>query len=165
MPQPDTAEWEATPGGDGTIDVGWFGAHGIGRDALADDLKPSAGAEPGDEALRAIGDGPGEVVAGNDPRLSNPRTPTAHAASHAGGGDKLYASGSVSFTADGTGAWTSGTINHGLGVTPSNIVITMVGAGMNRTPAIVARNSTSFQVHFSGGADGGAYSFLWTALR
>ncbi len=43
---------------------------------ISDLLKPSAGAGGGTEALRAIGSGAGNVVAGNDSRLTDTRTPT-----------------------------------------------------------------------------------------
>jgi hypothetical protein len=43
---------------------------------IAASLKPSGSAAAGDEALRAIGAGAGQVVAGNDGRLSDTRTPT-----------------------------------------------------------------------------------------
>lgn len=42
---------------------------------VADALKPSAGAAAGAEALRAIGSGSGQVVAGNDSRLTDQRVP------------------------------------------------------------------------------------------
>jgi hypothetical protein len=43
---------------------------------IADALKPSTGAAAGVEALRAIGSGAGQVVAGNDSRLTDRRVPS-----------------------------------------------------------------------------------------
>lgn len=43
---------------------------------IANSLKPSAGAANATEALRGIGAGAGQVVAGNDSRLTNTRTPS-----------------------------------------------------------------------------------------
>lgn len=65
---------------------------GVSAAKVADALKPSAGAVAATEALRALGSAAGTAAAGNDGRLSDARTPTAHAASHrAGGSDALSA--------------------------------------------------------------------------
>jgi hypothetical protein len=49
---------------------------------VAGALKPSGSAAPGTEALRKIGSGAGDAVAGNDARLTDARNPVAHEASH-----------------------------------------------------------------------------------
>lgn len=55
-------------------------------------LKPSGSAVAGTEALRALGATAATAAAGNDSRLSDARTPTAHKTSHAvGGSDALSA--------------------------------------------------------------------------
>jgi hypothetical protein len=58
----------------------------VGAAKIAPALKPSGTAATTDEALRALGTAAGTAAAGDDLRLSNARTPTAHAASHGDGG-------------------------------------------------------------------------------
>lgn len=53
---------------------------------VAGSLKPSGTAAAGTEALRALGTSASTAAAGNDSRLSDARTPTSHASSHASGG-------------------------------------------------------------------------------
>jgi len=68
----------------------------------------------GNSATRAVGTTAGTVAAGDDSRLSNPRTPTAHAASHAAGGSDPVtpdAIGALSLAAYGN-AWAPS--DHGL---------------------------------------------------
>lgn len=86
------------PGAVGTSELADLG---VQRGDLADSiinaakvdatLKPSGGAGGGTEALRAIGAGAGQVVAGNDARLTDARAPSAHAATHAPGGTDAIA--------------------------------------------------------------------------
>ena len=72
---------------------------------IAASLKPSGSAAAGDEALRAIGAGAGQVIAGNDARLSDARAPIAHAASHArGGSDAVLVNNSIDAGHIGPGA-------------------------------------------------------------
>jgi len=47
-------------------------------------------------SMRTLGTGAQQAAAGNDPRLSDPRTPTAHAASHASGGADELSNDSIS---------------------------------------------------------------------
>lgn len=57
---------------------------------VAGSLKPSGTAATTDEALRALGTTGSTAAAGNDSRLSDARTPTAHASTHnLGGADAL----------------------------------------------------------------------------
>lgn len=66
-----------------------LGAEVAGAAAAAVAAIPS-GAAAGTPSLRTLGTGATQAVAGDDARLSDARTPTAHAASHAeGGGDPL----------------------------------------------------------------------------
>lgn len=58
----------------------------VGAAKIAPALKPSGTAATTDEALRALGTAAGTAAAGDDLRLSDARTPTAHAASHGDGG-------------------------------------------------------------------------------
>jgi hypothetical protein len=63
---------------------------------LADALKPSAGAGAATEAVRALGTGAGQALPGNDPSVTNARTPLAHRATHAiGGADELFGAGTL----------------------------------------------------------------------
>jgi len=55
----------------------------VGYAELAGSLKPSVSAAGGSEALRAIGGGGGQVVAGNDARLSDQRTPLDNSVTNA----------------------------------------------------------------------------------
>ncbi len=58
---------------------------------VADALKPSVSAAAGTEALRALGTTATTAAAGNDSRLSDARTPTAHKSTHATGGSDALA--------------------------------------------------------------------------
>ena len=72
---------------------------------IASTLKPSAGAGPSVEALRALGTGATQAAAGNDARLSDARTPVLHAASHArGGSDPVLVNNSIDAGHIGPGA-------------------------------------------------------------
>jgi hypothetical protein len=90
---------DATTGGKGLIqlagDLGGAGttagapvisAGAIDATKIANALKPSQGAAAATEALRALGTTASTAAAGNDSRLSDARTPTAHASTHAPGG-------------------------------------------------------------------------------
>lgn len=61
-------------------------AGAIDAGKISGTLKPSGTAAAGTEALRALGTTATTAAAGNDTRLSDARTPTAHAASHAPAG-------------------------------------------------------------------------------
>ena len=61
---------------DNSVDAAAIQDGVVGAAKIANALKPSAGAGAGTEALRAIGSGAGQVVAGNDARLTDQRVPT-----------------------------------------------------------------------------------------
>lgn len=60
-----------------------------GTITLAKMAASASGAAAGTASLRALGTGATQACAGNDDRLSDARTPTAHAASHEDGGDDV----------------------------------------------------------------------------
>jgi len=62
-------EWDSSPASDGAIDHAWVPNNLIDAQLVAMSLKPSGTAAITDEALRRIGTGADQVVAGNDPRL------------------------------------------------------------------------------------------------
>lgn len=86
----DTSDFD--PAGTAAAEVGALQAI-LGTAATADaaDFEPAGAvgalqATLGDAATLDVGTGAGTVAAGNDPRMSDSRTPTAHKASHAAGG-------------------------------------------------------------------------------
>lgn len=93
------------------------------------------------------------IVSEGDARLTNARTPTAHAASHAGGSDRLYTAGSGFH--NGVGAEARA---HGLGVTPSAVLVVPT---VNWTRFSVRDvNSSTFLPDFET-----ATNFYWVAFR
>lgn len=62
---------------------------------ISNALKPSAGAGGGTEALRALGTTVSTAAAGNDARLSDARTPVAHASTHQWGGTDVLPWGTI----------------------------------------------------------------------
>jgi hypothetical protein len=124
----------------------------------------SAGADV--EALRALGTAAGQALPGNHASVTNARTPTTHAASHAAGGsDRLYTAGSSSGATGGTG-WLTLNIAHGLGMTPSRIAITPTsGITANFAYEVSAKSSTHFTVTFTTSVSPHTVHFEWQAFR
>lgn len=136
----------------------------ITKAKLAGALYPSGTAGPSDEALRAIGTSSSAVVAGNDARLTDSRTPLAHAASHKpSGSDSLYrtATGSVAMDGNGTGSYTWG---HGLGAVPSHVSITSTNTALN-FGIYASWDGTNVYMQFVGSSGFATVTFSVCAFR
>ena len=109
----------------------------------------------------------GNLVRNNDPRLTNARTPTAHAASHAAGGaDRLYASGATHILTGGTG-WAEATITHNLGVTPTWVGVSISAnvTASTVTAEVSNKNPVTAYIRFPTGVGGHSMWIEWVALR
>lgn len=85
------------------------------------------------------------LVRGDDDRLTNARTPVAHASSHASGGsDPLYKTGTASGTTDNFGVFTA-TITHNLGAVPSFVGVSLVSGQTAATVVAQVTSKTSTQ--------------------
>lgn len=136
----------------------------ITKAKLSGALYPSGTAATTDEALRAIGSTASTVVAGNDARLTDSRTPLAHAASHkAGGSDSLYrvGTGSVAMDGNGTGSYSWG---HGLGAVPSFAAVTVTNVPLN-FGTYATWDGTNVNINFVGSAGFATLNFYVIAFR
>jgi len=101
-----------------------------GSDAMAIDAAAATG------SLRTIGTTATAACAGNDSRLSDPRTPTAHASSHQSGGSDAIKIDDLAAGDDNTDLNAS-TTKHGLLKKLSNIATEFLnGAGNWATPTV-----------------------------
>lgn len=117
-------------------------------------LKDPVAATPG---LRTLGNGAAQACAGNDSRLSDSRTPTAHKTSHAdGGSDDVVKPGRLRGVYVYATSGASGTHTPASGTTLC--LITLVGAGGGGGGA---DGNTSMAGCGGGGAAGGVTRFLW----
>lgn len=108
------------------------------------------------------------MIRSDDTRLTNARTPTTHAATHqSGGSDPLYKTGSRSpGSTDGSGRLSDNGVAHGLGATPSIVIVQITGQDvMHYEHRITARGATTFSVDFATSAGGVAVSYDWIAIR
>lgn len=92
---------------------------------------------------------------------------TTHATTHASAGtDPLYKAGARSpGTTDGGGR-ISDTVTHGLGATPSAVLVQLHAQDvMHYTANVTALSSTTFSVDFATTVAGFSVSYRWVALR
>lgn len=75
------------------------GSRGITRIQDADDLAAFQDPAAATKGLRSLGTGAAQAAAGNDSRLSDARTPTAHASSHQNGGSDEIATATAAANA------------------------------------------------------------------
>jgi hypothetical protein len=76
---------------------------------------------------------------------------------------KVEATGTLSFTTDGTGNAT-GSVNHGMGVTP-DIVVVMATSAIPYAPGVPARDATTFTYVVNTGVAFTAYTYRWWARK
>lgn len=108
----------------------------------------------GDAATKNTGTTAGTVCAGDDARLSNSRTPTAHAATHASGGsDPITLS-----TAQLSG--TVSVANGGTGQTTANAALNaLLPSQASQSGKVLSTNGTNTEWVAAGGGGGGVTSF------
>jgi hypothetical protein len=158
---PDTADLDVVSAEDEAIAVTLLADGAVTRDKLADELKPSADAAPEDEALRAIGDSADEVVAGNDSRLTDARTPTAHWGQHVDG--DMYKIIAIGGTTSGLGFDTNHAFAHGLSWTPRAVIV--LPAVQFTQESVGRADSTYIYVDVGQGGAGQSWSGVAIAVK
>lgn len=168
----DTSRLSATAAAGGSLSGNYpnpsIAAGAVSATEIASSLKPSGTAAAGTEALRALGTTASTAAAGNDSRLSDARTPTAHQSTHASGGSDALPWGTIHGSGLASARPAAASTNSGYLYlatdTNGGTLYRSTGAAWVQVAKGVSETATP-ATHASTHAPGGSDALAWTTAH